>query len=158
MASNLFQREAQAASSLNHPGICTVHDIGEQDGQPFLVMEYLEGETLKAPPPSTGGKGPLDMGTVLAIGIEIADALTPLTTPASSTATSNPPTFSSAPGKRRVPDMSKSSISVFAQLSTDERLTNPGHGLGTALYMSPEQALGVPADTRTDFLVGPGAV
>src|SRR6266853_2119069 len=114
-----FQREAKAASALNHPNICTIHEIDEQDGQAFIVMEFLDGLTLKH---RIGGKA-LDIETLLAAAIEIADALD-----AAAQATALP----------------TAGVSI-------EFLTSPGTALGTVAYMSPEQARGKELDQRTDL-------
>jgi len=151
IASNRFRREAQAASSLNHPGICTMYDVGEQDGQPFLVMEYLEGETLKQHIHRADGEARLKMGTLLAIGTEIADALEAAHQAGIVHRDIKPANiFILGPGSAR-PGHVKILDFGLAQLGTDGHLTAPGTALGTALYMSPEQSRGIPADARTDL-------
>src|SRR5229473_1301111 len=116
-----FQREAQAASALNHPNICTIHDIGEQEGRAFIAMEYLDGVTLKH---MVTGR-PLENETLLSLAIEIADALD----------------AAHAEG-----GLNEATAAVSLQY-----LTSPGTAIGTVAYMSPEQAKGKELDSRTDL-------
>jgi len=142
-----FSREARAASALNHPNVCTIYDIGEQDGRSFFVMEYLEGVTLRH---RIGGR-PLQIDLLLEFGIEIADALEAAHSAGIVHRDINPANIfitepaSGQSGHAKILDFG------LAQLGTEEPLTDPGTALGTLLYMSPEQARGMSADARTDL-------
>ncbi|HUB81891.1 MAG TPA: protein kinase [Bryobacteraceae bacterium] len=145
-----FRREARAASALNHPNICIVHDVGWHEGAPFMVLEYLEGRTLR----EAIETGPLESSAVIDLGIQIADALAAAHGKGIIHRDIKPTNILVTPaGQAKVLDfgLAKPQPKDPQSPAAGTSLTNPGIAVGTVAYMSPEQARGEEVDARSDL-------